>query len=443
MEIVLVGGVLGWLLRECGVANRRGCEWARLRGCEIARLRDCETARLRNWKVPFAHSPIRNLATSPIRNLAWPFLIFFVGIGLSWLHALSIGASLIETTKWLEMLILYLLIVNQLPAQHLHRVVMLILLTGAAQAILGIYQFIFKVGPSGFLLFDGLFMRAYGTFAQPNPYAGYLGLVLPLALALTLYYLSSTHRYYLPLFTLFLLITALFATQSRSGWIAAIIAAGIVLLVLSRTAKIIFATTTLLGTMTALAGSFNLDITTFISNGTGVYQIIMQRFVEAMSIFTINDLAQIELTDTNFATLERLAHWQAAWAMWRDNFWFGVGFGNYEAVYPAYAIGSWINPLGHAHNYLFNLGAEIGFIGIISYLIFWILIFGVTWQTIKQSHGFEQAVVVGGLGILVHLHIHNLFDNLYVQGMYLHLAIILALISVVGNNPCNKKKHLS
>ena len=32
----------------------------------------------------------------------------------------------------------------------------------------------------------GRYMRAYGTFAQPNPYGGYLGMLLPLACAILL-----------------------------------------------------------------------------------------------------------------------------------------------------------------------------------------------------------------------------------------------------------------
>ena len=46
----------------------------------------------------------------------------------------------------------------------------------------GIYQFLFQVGPPGFVLL-GRYMRAYGTFAQPNPYGGYLGMLVPLACA--------------------------------------------------------------------------------------------------------------------------------------------------------------------------------------------------------------------------------------------------------------------
>ncbi len=54
--------------------------------------------------------------------------------------------------------------------------------------------------------------------------------------------------------------------------------------------------------------------------------------------------------------------------MFGDRPWLGVGFGNYEAVYPAYAIGIWRDPLGHAHNYYLNVAAEAGLIGLAAYL---------------------------------------------------------------------------
>jgi putative inorganic carbon (HCO3(-)) transporter len=155
-------------------------------------------------------------------------------------------------------------------------------------------------------------------------------------------------------------------------------------------------------------------------------------------------VAAVEVNDANFATIERLAHWQAARAMWRDHPWLGVGFGNYEVIYPAYAVGRWFNSLGHAHNYLLNIGAETGLAGISGYLIFWILAFKVTWQALRHSSGFERAVAAGALGILAHLHIHNFFDNLYVQGMYLHVAIILALATLIdrsSNAPTGKRNY--
>jgi hypothetical protein len=58
---------------------------------------------------------------------------------------------------------------------------------------------------------------------------------------------------------------------------------------------------------------------------------------------------------------------------------------------------------------------------------------------VSRSQGFYRAVAVGGLGILAHLHLHNMVDNLYVQGMYLQLAIVLGLISVIAQR--HQKKN--
>ena len=404
MEIVLALGIMAWLLQ---IVVRRNLE-----------------SQPRTLK----------LRAGP---LGGPLVLFLGGVGLSWLNTLSIGASSIETLKWVEALLLYLFIINLLPARHIKWVITALLIAGVAQAVLGLYQFIFKVGPEGFLLFGGRFLRAYGAFAQPNPYAGYLGLALPLVLSLIVWAFvdskgpprSKVSSLQLKIFLSLafgLLLAALFATQSRGAWVGFATAAVVTLAIRSRNSAAIFTAIALAGAVIGLIGSFDLNVTKI--NTTSV---ITQRFIDAIAVATVADISTIEVDDANFATIERLAHWQAAREMWRDNLWLGVGFGNYAVVYPAYAVGRWLDPLGHAHNYLLNIGAEAGLVGIIAYLIFWIFVFRVIWLTIRQSQGFDKAVAIGGLGILIHLHIHNLFDNLYVQGMYLHVIIILALISII------------
>jgi len=412
MEIMLAAGLTAWLLQE--------------------------TTRTHYPQLLPTSAPYR-----PVAPLVIPFLLFLGGVALSWLNMLSIGASLIETIKWVEMLALYLFVTSLLPTRHIKWVVIAILLTGTAQALLGLYQFVFKVGPEGFLLFGGRFLRAYGTFAQPNPYAGYLGLVLPLALILTLWaairFFTQDKSNQRPTTILLLILTgsslgimlsALFASQSRAAWISFAVAALVTLIAYSKRPGLVSAGVILAGSLLFLTNVVNLSITSAGPTDT-VYGVILQRFVDALDIINITDISTLEVTDANFATVERLAHWQAAREMWRDNLWLGVGFGNYAVVYPAYAVGRWLDPLGHAHNYLLNLGAETGLVGILGYIIFWISAFGVSYLAVRRSEGFYRAVAAGGLGVLVHLQIHNLFDNLYVQGMYLTIAITLALISII------------
>jgi hypothetical protein len=57
--------------------------------------------------------------------------------------------------------------------------------------------------------------------------------------------------------------------------------------------------------------------------------------------------------------------------------------------------------------------------------------FVLSWRAVRRSSGFQRAIAAGGLGILVHLSVHNVVDNLFVQGMYLHMAIVLGLVCII------------
>jgi O-antigen ligase len=392
----------------------------------------------------------------PHPPLLLPWLLWLGIILASWSGALSLGDALAESLKWLEMLALYLFIAANVKRPHLPWLVGAILLAGMVQAALGLYQFLFRVGPEGFLLYGGRFLRAYGTFRQPNPYAGYLGLVLPMTFSLALWGMTkarlpstvirrtpSTNETRAPfqsrktshsllrtpysllptsLFTLAfgLMLAALYASQSRGAWIG--FAAAVVTVSLVRGGRTA-AVSTLVIAVLALLGAM------------GIFQllphIITQRFADAWTALSVPDIATAEVTDANFAAIGRVAHWIAALHMWRDHLWLGVGFGNYATIYPAYAIGRWIDPLGHAHNYYLNVGAEVGLVGILAYLFFWASAFWLGWRAVRRSRGFQQAVAAGGIGVLVHLSLHNLVDNLFVQGMYLHVAVILGLLCLI------------
>jgi len=381
----------------------------------------------------------------PHPRLFLPWLLWLGVILVSWLGALSLGAALTESLKWLEMLALYLFMVAVVERRHLPCLIGAVLLAGIAQALVGLYQFLFRVGPEGFLLFGGRFLRAYGTFQQPNPYAGYLGLILPIAFSLILWGLGARQTYYHPqntnrraqsavnpprqytlLITLVsvvamgLMLAALFASQSRGAWIGLAAALAAVSLVRGGwTTALLALVVAALATMVAL-GAFQM-----------VSPVVVQRFSDAFTALSIPDITTAEVTDANFAAIERLAHWQAALDMWRNHLWLGVGFGNYAVVYPAYAIGRWLDPLGHAHNYYLNVAAETGLTGLLAYGLFWIAAFGMGWAAVRHSSGFQRAVAAGGVGVLVHLSVHNLVDNLFVQGMYLHIAIVLGLLCLL------------
>jgi O-antigen ligase len=94
----------------------------------------------------------------------------------------------------------------------------------------------------------------------------------------------------------------------------------------------------------------------------------------------------------------------------------------------------WEEPLGHAHNIYLNVLAETGLAGLFFFLLFWLVTLGGIWRTVRACGSDRRAgaLALGVLGIFVHATVHHLFDNLFVQGMVLHLGLWLAMTALIG-----------
>ncbi|MDH7485403.1 MAG: O-antigen ligase family protein [Anaerolineae bacterium] len=373
--------------------------------------------------------------------LLLPFLALIGVQLLSLLASRSLRESLPELLKWVEMLLVYLFVASQVRPRHVPWIVAAMLLAGSAQALLGAYQFLRQVGPEAFVLL-GRFMRAYGTFSQPNPYAGYLGLIAPLALSLALWALGRVwdglrqgprrlpadmiRRWATLGFfgaAMVLLIAGMGMSWSRGAWLGLAAAVVVVGGLRSRRAALGFALLAIVVCIFAILGRAGVL--------PGALGGRLAGLGEYVQYATDPNLARVEITDANFAVLERVAHWRAAWAMFSDHPWLGVGIGNYAVAYSAYSLPHWRDALGHAHNIYLHVLAETGLLGLAAYLIFWVVAIVRIWQARAPQNDYAKAVAIGVLGVIAHLTVHNLVDNLYVQGMYLHVAILLGL-PVVG-----------
>ena len=356
--------------------------------------------------------------------LALPLAIFLGILCLSALGTTSLQYSLKEIVKWVEVLAVYLFVANEVDAQWSKALVFVILSTGALAALQGMYQFLLQAGPVGFVLF-GRFLRAYGTFEQPNPYAGYLGLTLPLAAGLVVAAMVSVGRRVRGRWLIWaagtgtLMLIAVVMSWSRGAWLG-VAAAAIAMFaaVVARSGRVV-----LLGVLFTFIVVYAL----LVGGVSLAPSAVVQRFADFLPYLGVTDVIGVEVTDANFAVLERMAHWQSALEMWKDHPWLGVGIGNYESVYAQYALPLWALPLGHAHNYYLNIAAEAGFLGLATYLLLWGAALLVSWRATRRATGWHWGVALGVFGILVHLSVHNIFDNLFVHGMYLHVAILLGI----------------
>lgn len=376
-----------------------------------------------------AQSISRRRIVVPRVPLMVPLAVFLCALLLSVLAASSLELSAKEIVKWVEVIILYGLVAQEADDRLGRWIVLAMLVAASAEAALGIYQFLFRVGPEGFVLF-GRFMRSYGHFAQPNPFAGYLGLCFPLAFSLALDAFPRLRRalqgptagvpaLLLPIVAAAVTGAAILTSWSRGAWLGLAASVAAVTLLRGRRAM-----------LSGVVAGVCIALALAMGGARFIPAALVQRTADLMPLAGGVDLTGVEVNDANWAVLERMAHWQAAAEMFNDDPWLGVGIGNYPVAYPRYAIGRWRDPLGHAHNYYLNIAAEAGLVGLVAYLVLVTACLIEAWRVIRHTRGsgWWNAVALGVLGILVHLCVHNLFDNLYVHSMNVQLGLALGLL---------------
>ncbi len=379
---------------------------------------------------------VRQAATRQVRVVGTRFslaVLLFIGtLALSLLPATAMSPAIKELAKWVEMLLVYTIVASATTLREVRGLAVALIAAGLAEGLLGAWQFFRQVGPPGFVLM-GRYMRAYGTFQQPNPYGGYLGLVLPLAYGLLL---TTWRPAEIPQGNgrrglLVWLATAasgaamlagLVMSWSRGALLGLSAGAGLAALSLGRRAWVALAVAALV--LAAL--------------GPGVLSALpvdlVGRVTETLDYARMGDLTSLEITDANFAVVERAAHWLAAWRMFSQQPWVGVGTGQYATIYPSVAVPRWEDPLGHAHNFYLNVLAEGGMLGLAAYLLVLGVALAGAWKAARRMRGWQRGIAIGALGMLGHLLAHSAFDNLYVHEMYLVVGIVLGMVARLQRN---------
>lgn len=372
------------------------------------------------WLTQLASGRARKPAATPLLTAIAALLTTLV---LSTLVASDVSLAAKEMLKWVEVAAVYLAATSLLQTPQQRRTLLLWLLGAAlSQAIVGLVQSVRLIGPAHFMI-GGVLMRAYGTFEQPNPFGGYLGLHLPVALALALFGLPPGPWRRATALVAATLATALLIALSRGAWTAQTVALLLVVLGGSRTARHV-------GVMGAVL---------LLLFGAAAWPLLpaelSSRFLSVVSsAVDLGSVRDTAITPENWAVMERLSQWYAGWQMFQANPLLGVGIGNYNDAYDAYRLEQWPVALGHAHNHYLTVAAEAGFLGFLGYLAFLVTAFrsGVGAYRIHQRAGNvpEQALALGILGSLAAFATHNLFDVVFVHGMGVTVGLLLALLYV-------------
>jgi len=414
------------------------------------------------------------------RQIVWPslpitipfaFYLFAAALSAVMTQPPSPRDSFTELIKWLEMYLIAGMVVDSAGGKRLGWLIAILFTVGVVQAGIGVWQFQFRGrGPEPFIIL-GDHYRAYGTLEQPNPFGGFMGVVWPIAagLAMASFVMvvneirtqvnvdktlmdaddlkknprkSASDVFYrlrhprsiafaLSVFVAALTLGTLFLSFSRGAWLGAVSAAGVMLIFWPRRRWI----------GVGLAGGGLIAFLMLYNFGL-LPPTIANRFAEVGDFLQMSDMRGVHINDTNFAIVERLAHWQAAVNMAEAEPLFGVGFGNYEAAYEKYRLTNWRYGLGHAHMIYLNVLAETGAVGLGAYLTLWAAVVGLTVRVVNRASGLNRGIAIGLMGVWTHLATHQLLDNLYVGNIPLYLGAVLGVLCIL-NESSNVRRERS
>jgi O-antigen ligase len=314
---------------------------------------------------------------------------------------------------------LFLLIVNNLNRQEATQaVVYVVVFLAMLIAMYGLYQL--ATGSNKvwtFLRPDSYKGRASGTYICPNHFAGFLELVLPLALSYTLAgRLNHVLRVFLG-YAALMILAGIAASVSRGGWIATVISLGVFCALLVRAHS--FRIPALIAVVLLLGGAIF---------GVTKAEVITKRVERSFQP------GQVDFV------LSRAPIWGSAIRMWEDYPWFGVGPGHFDYRFRQYRREDYqIRPL-RAHNDYLNTLADWGLVGAtIVGTALGFLFYGITrtWKFVQRSNDLSSrtsnraSFLLGVVASLAAILAHSFVDfNMQIPANAILTIALMALASV-------------
>ncbi|MCL1999776.1 MAG: O-antigen ligase family protein [Turicibacter sp.] len=262
-------------------------------------------------------------------------------------------------------------------------------------------------------LFAGFMgVRVFSTFGNPNIYAAYLLLAIPIA-AVCILYAKNTWFKLFAFGTTIVLLGALAATYSRGAYVALALSVMVFMLLIERRLIVLF-----------VAG---LAVAPFLLPAT-----ILARV-----------LSIVNLTDSS--TMYRIAIWQSSLRMIGDFWMAGIGQGAaaYNAIYPFYAFSAVVAQ--HTHNLFLQIFIETGLVGLLVFVAILACFFRTQFSFIRRAADvrlklLSQAMVSAVVGFLALGMFDYPFHNYRVMlTFYLFLGIASCVVNI-GSAEYEKNK---
>jgi O-antigen ligase len=369
------------------------------------------------WAARLWISPKPQLLWPPI---CWAVLAFTVYAVARYLTADLEYVARQELIQVLVCAFLFFAIINNLYRQEFSQVISFTLIF-LAMFISGyaVYQFMTHSTRVWNLVspYPG---RGMGTFFSPDKFAGFLEMLLPLAVAYIIAGRIKPVTRVLLGYAALVMLAGLTVTFSRGGWAAA--AAGLL---------------TLLGILVSQRNHrIPAILLLAVLVGGGVF--FVRNYLSKTTSY-VNRVEKLGNEHEDFLVV-RGGLWTAAIQMWRDNFWWGVGPGLFDYRYPAYRSELMQGRPGHAHNDYLNLLADWGAVGgviVLAGIASFAVGLGKTSKCVRRAEkdfgsgtSNRLAFFLGASTGLLALAVHSVVDfNLHIPANAILGVTLLALLS--------------
>lgn len=351
--------------------------------------------------------------TKPLtkHSIIMPIILYIVFITINTVTSSDIVGSFRDLAIHLTSIGFIIVMVNSINNKKDFNILLVVLILSATLvAMYGLYQF-----ATGGVEMEAKWVdkatnpdvqaRAYSVFGNPNIFAEYLIMIIPISVSL-FWFSKKIHKKCLFLITTMVLALALLLTMSRGGWIGFAFSALVFILFVEKRLL-------LLAIPVGIGGLFLLPDT------------ILNRI----------------LSIVNFADSSndyRIRMWKITLEVIRDNWLVGVGFGHlpFKAAFGKYTR---TMTTYHAHNTYLETMAEMGIVGFIVFISFLFVLFKyAVKKLIKGNDKYIKIISSGLLAGLAAVLTHGLVENvLYIPRIittfWILVGLILTLVRIVEN----------
>ncbi|MEY2410804.1 MAG: hypothetical protein QOF48_3474 [Verrucomicrobiota bacterium] len=372
------------------------------------------------WTVRFIINPKHRLLWPPV---CWPVLVFVTYAIIRYRTAELEYPARQELIRILIYSVIFFAVINNLHKQEPSQIVGLTLIFLAM--VLSLYAVIQFLTDSDdvwsltghFDKGDGNRKRGSATFINPNHLAGYLEMVLPLALAFTLTGRFSHLMKVILGYASIAIFAGITVTFSRGGWLATGVSLVALFYWMARQRD-------------------------YWKRGLIVVLVFAAIFTVTLTKARIS-VNRHERFDTSKQIEDmRFSLWEPAQEMWKDHFWFGVGPNHFDARFRQYRpdLFALQNRPERVHNDYLNTLVDWGLVGALLVAGCWATFYWQVfrgWRFVQRSQGDLGAkrstrssfVLGGGLGLLAIL-VHSYVDyNMHIPANAILAVTIMALVS--------------